>query len=68
MIAKPSRGDTTRGDVLGLRSLAKNAHESKVVSHAESDYVVPIPMFQDHVRHSRAQLTTHINLTLDPNI
>ena len=52
-----------RGDVRGV--YCKNVHESVTQSQITQ---FPILLVQDHVRYSRAQLTTHINSTSDPNL
>ena len=59
-----------RGDVLGLRFLAK-AHTSHKFSSMQSQIALcPIPMLhsmlQSLVRHSRAQLTAHIQPDIKP--
>ena len=65
MIQQVSGHETWRCS--GTSVSCKNAHESQAVTHAESDFVIPIPTQQDHFRHSRAQSTTHTSLTSDLN-
>ena len=52
----------------GTSVSCKSAHESQVSSMQSQIALFPIPMLQNQVRHSSAQLTTHISLTSDPNL
>ena len=66
-VCNPAQVKLSRGDILGVQFLAK-AH-TKFSSMQSQIALFPIPMLlsmlQCQVRHSRAQLTTHISLTSD---
>ena len=71
-MANPAQVKLRRGDVLGLRFLAKAHTSHKCPSMQSQIALFPIPMLhsmlQNQVRHSRAQLTAHISLTSDRNL
>ena len=68
-VGQPSTSEFETWRCSGTSVSCKSAHESQVFIHAESDCVVPDSSVAfNHVRHSRAQLTTHISLTSDPNL